>query len=99
MILVTGGAGYIATHTLVELHNNGYKFVVYDNLSNSSVEASKRKIPYKIVKRREGDIAECCADPSFAEEVLGFKAEKTIEEMCADSWQWQSKNPNGYKSE
>ena len=59
--------------------------------------ASKRKIPYKIVKRREGDIAECYADPSFAKEVLGFKAEKTIEEMCEDSWRWQSNNFDGYK--
>lgn len=61
--------------------------------------ASKRKIPYKIVKRREGDIAECYADPSLAKEVLGFQAVKTIEDMCADSWQWQNQNPSGYGNE
>jgi len=59
-------------------------------------KASGKKIPYKIVDRRPGDIAACYADPAKAYEVLGWKAEKTVEEMCADSWRWQSQNPNGY---
>lgn len=59
-------------------------------------KASGKKVPYKIVNRRAGDIAKCFADPSFAKEVLNWEAKKTIEEMCADSWNWQSNNPNGY---
>ena len=54
------------------------------------------KIPYEIAPRRPGDLAECWADPSRAERVLGWHAEKTVEDMCADAWRWQSANPNGY---
>ena len=54
------------------------------------------KINYKIVARRPGDIDECYADPKKAYEVLGWKAENTIEDMCRDSYRWQSNNPNGY---
>ncbi|MBQ0098992.1 MAG: UDP-glucose 4-epimerase GalE [Firmicutes bacterium] len=55
-----------------------------------------RPIPYKIMPRRPGDIDECYADPSYAKEVLGFKAEKTLDDMCRDAMNWQTKNPNGY---
>jgi UDP-glucose 4-epimerase len=58
--------------------------------------ASNKKIPYNIVPRRAGDIAKCFADVSYAKETLGWKAEKNIDEMCQDSWRWQSQNPNGY---
>ena len=61
--------------------------------------ASGKKIPYKIAPRRPGDIAECWASPLKAEKELGWKAEKGIDEMCADTWKWQTKNPNGYKDE
>ena len=54
------------------------------------------KIQYKIVARRPGDIAECYADPSKAAKYLGWKAEYGIEEMCADTYNWQKKNPEGY---
>ena len=60
-------------------------------------KASGRDIPYKIVSRRSGDIAECFADPSLAERELDWIAEKGIDEMCADTWRWQSQNPNGYE--
>lgn len=60
-------------------------------------KACGKKISYKIVERREGDIAKCFADASKAYEVLGWKAEKGIDEMCEDSWRWQSQNPNGYE--
>ena len=60
-------------------------------------KASKKKVPYKIVDRRVGDIAIYYADPSFAKEILGWEAKKSIDEMCIDSWRWQSNNPNGYK--
>ena len=53
-------------------------------------------VPYVIAPRRPGDIAVCYADPAKAESVLGWKAEKTLEDMCRDAWRWQSMNPNGY---
>ena len=55
------------------------------------------KIPYVIKPRRPGDIAECFANAEKAERVLGWKAEKNLEDMCYDSWNWQSHNVNGYK--
>jgi len=59
-------------------------------------EASGRPIPYQIVDRRAGDIATCFADPSFAEQEIGWKAEYGLLEMANDTWHWQSQNPNGY---
>jgi len=59
-------------------------------------KASGKKIPYKIAPRRAGDIAKCYANPNYANEVLGWKATKNINEMCEDSWRWQSNNPHGY---
>lgn len=59
-------------------------------------KACGHKIKYEIKPRRDGDIAQCYCDPSRAERELGWKAEYGIEEMCADSWNWQTKNPNGY---
>lgn len=55
-----------------------------------------RPIPYEIKARRAGDIPECYADSTKAFEELGWKANKTLDDMCADSWRWQTKNPNGY---
>jgi UDP-glucose 4-epimerase len=60
-------------------------------------KASKRDIPYQITARRSGDIAECYADPSLALKELGWSANKGIDEMCMDTWKWQSLNPNGYE--
>ena len=176
-ILVTGGAGYIGSHTCVELLNAGYDVVVADNLYNSSKKAVDRveqitgkklkfyevdlldqpkvkeifdkeeieavihfaglkavgesvhkpkegvsiynlgtgvgysvldvlhayekacgkTLKYEIQPRRDGDIATCYSDCTKAKEELGWVAEKGIEEMCADSWRWQSMNPNGYR--
>ncbi|MDY0320134.1 MAG: UDP-glucose 4-epimerase GalE [Arcobacteraceae bacterium] len=59
-------------------------------------KASGVDIPYKIVPRRAGDMAKYYADPSFAKEILVWEAKKTLEDMCQDSWRWQSQNPNGY---
>ncbi|EAY05158.1 galactose epimerase, putative [Trichomonas vaginalis G3] len=56
------------------------------------------EIPYKIVDRRPGDLPTVVADPSYAKEVLGWQATKTIDDMVRDSWNWQSHNPNGYRS-
>ncbi|GAB3770491.1 UDP-glucose 4-epimerase GalE [Ramlibacter monticola] len=59
-------------------------------------QASGRKIPYEIVARRPGDVAQCYADPSLARRLLGWEARKGIDEMCADAWRWQEGNPKGY---
>jgi UDP-glucose 4-epimerase len=58
--------------------------------------ASGQKIPYEIVGRRPGDIATCYADPSLAAKIFGWKATRTVEEACADTWRWQSTHPNGF---
>ena len=190
-ILVTGGAGYIGSHTVVLLIEAGYEIVIFDNFCNSSREAIKRvekivdkkiitikgdvrsredlhkvfnahkidsvihfaglkavgesveqplkyydnnvngtavlcevmtinlgtgkgysvldmvkafekasgkTVPYKIAPRRTGDIAKCFANPSYAKKILDWEAKKSIDEMCEDSWKWQSNNPNGYSS-
>jgi len=55
-----------------------------------------KKIPYQITNRRPGDVDKCYADPSKAYMELDWKAEKNIEDMCRDSWNWQKNNPNGY---
>ncbi|KAH7644106.1 udp-glucose 4-epimerase-like protein 1 [Dermatophagoides farinae] len=56
------------------------------------------KIPYKIVDRRPGDLAILFANVNVAKERLGWKARKTIDEMCSSTWNWQSKNPNGFRN-
>lgn len=58
---------------------------------------SGKKIPYKIIERREGDIAECYADPSLSKKILNWEAEFGMDEMIRDHWNWQVNNPNGYK--
>ena len=59
--------------------------------------ASGRTIAYKIIGRRPGDIASCYAAPDAAHAMLGWRAEKTMEDMCIDHWRWQRANPNGYR--
>ena len=59
-------------------------------------KASGRTVAYKLVDRRPGDIATCYSDPSKAKEELGWVATRGIDEMCEDSWRWQSMNPNGF---
>lgn len=61
-------------------------------------KATGVKLNYKIAERRPGDIATCYSDPTKAKEVLGWSAKRDIEEMCEDSWRWQSNNPNGFDS-
>ena len=75
---------------------NGYSVL---DLVKAFSKVSNREIPYKIVERRAGDIAMCYADPSKAEKELGWKAEYGIDDMCQDSWRWQSQNPKGYNVE
>lgn len=60
-------------------------------------KASGRPVPCRIGSRRPGDIAQCWADPTKAQNELGWRVERSLDEMMADSWRWQSRNPNGYK--
>jgi UDP-glucose 4-epimerase len=59
-------------------------------------QASGKEVPYRIVARRPGDVASCYADPSLATRLLGWRAERGLEQMCRDAWRWQSMNPDGY---
>ena len=60
-------------------------------------KASGRKVPYVIAPRRPGDVPECYSDPTKAKKEIGFECKYGLEEMCEDSWRWQSQNPNGYE--
>ncbi len=59
-------------------------------------QASSRSIPYQLVDRRPGDIAECYADPNHARQMLNWQAERGLQQMMEDTWRWQSENPQGY---
>ena len=74
----------------------GHGYSVLDMVHAFS-RAVGREIPYVIKPRRPGDIAACYADPAKAKKELGWEAKRGIDEMCADSWRWQSMNPNGYR--
>lgn len=90
---------YALEHTGVEAVNlgtgNGYSVL---QLAKAFEEASGKQIPYVIDPRRPGDIASCYADPAKAHTLLNWSAEKGIDEMCRDSWRWQSQNPDGYNA-
>ncbi len=58
--------------------------------------ASGKPIPYRVQPRRPGDIAACYAEPTLAKELLGWQAARDLQTMCADTWRWQSANPQGY---
>ncbi len=72
---------------------NGYSVL---DMVKAFEQASGKKVAYKIVERRSGDIAQCFADPALAAKELGWKATRGLEEMCEDTWRWQSENPNGF---
>lgn len=88
---------YAKKHTGTEIFNlgTGGGYSVFDML-HAFERACGKKLPYKIASRRPGDIAECFADPAKAQRVLGWRAELGIDEMCRSSWNWQSRNPDGY---
>lgn len=89
---------YIFTNPGLDVINlgTGVGYSVLDMVKAFS-KAIGRDLPYEIKPRREGDIAMCYADPAKAAKVLGWKAERGLEEMCADTWRWQSQNPEGYR--
>ena len=72
---------------------NGYSVL---DMVKAFGKACGKEIPYQIKPRRPGDIAACYADPAKAKEELGWVAERGLDEMCEDSWRWQSNNPEGY---
>ena len=67
------------------------------DMVHAFIEANGVNVPYEIVDRRPGDIATCYADPAKSAEVLHGKAERNLQDMCRDSWNWQSKNPKGFE--
>ena len=89
---------YTAEHKGCEVFNlgTGTGYSVLD-MVKAFVAANDVALPYVITDRRPGDIATCYADPTKSAEKLGWKAEKNLEDMCRDSWRWQSSNPNGYE--
>ncbi|KAF0099544.1 MAG: UDP-glucose 4-epimerase [bacterium] len=74
----------------------GYSVV---EMAKAFEQASGRPVPYRFAPRRAGDIAQCWADPAKAERELGWKARRGLEEMCEDTWRWQSLNPKGFEGE
>lgn len=95
-------AGHLAALNYLE-HNSGILKVNLGTGYGVSVlqmiqafeQACGTKIPYQIAERRPGDIAECFADPSLAQQKLNWVAHKTLAEMCSDAWRWQLNNPHG----
>lgn len=88
---------YAANHTGAEVINlgTGTGYSVLD-MVNAFEKTTGKKVPYVIVDRRPGDVAECYSDPAKAKQLLGWEAQYDLEDMCADSWKWQSENPKGY---
>jgi UDP-glucose 4-epimerase len=86
-----GSKGYVGIHNL----GTGQGYSVLDVI-NAFHAATGRDVSYRIAPRRAGDAPAVFADPSLAQADLGWKAELSLDEMCADAWRWQQKNPKGY---
>ena len=88
---------YVTENPGCEVFNlgTGVGYSVLD-MVHSFIRVNEVNVPYQIVERRPGDIATCYADPAKSAEKLGWKAEKTLDDMCRDSWRWQKNNPQGY---
>ena len=91
--------GYAMKQTGCEVFNlgTGTGYSVLD-MVKSFKEANGVEVPFRITERRPGDIGTCYADPAKSEQILGWKAEKTLTDMCRDSWNWQRKNPRGFEN-
>lgn len=89
---------YAASHTGCEKINlgTGVPYSVLE-IINAFEKATGVKVPYEMAERRPGDLPESYANADKAARLLGWKAEKTLEDMCRDSWRWQTQNPDGYK--
>lgn len=90
---------YLQNNTGIEAINlgTGTGYSVLD-MVNAFSRVNGVAVPYSVAPRRPGDIAVCYAEPSKAKAVLGWQAEKTLDDMVRDSWRWQQANPNGYSS-
>ena len=86
-----GGCPGVATYNL----GTGRGYSVLEMVA-AFEKVSGKKISYRLAPRRPGDIAVCYADPSLANEELGWSADKGIDDMCEDTWRWQQNNPQGY---
>lgn len=89
---------YAQEHDGTEIFNlgTGCGYSVLD-VVHAFESANGIKIPYVVDPRRAGDLAECYANPKKANEILGWRAERGIDDMCRDTWNWQKNNPNGYR--
>ncbi len=89
---------YTCTNPGCEVFNlgTGVGYSVLD-MVHAFQKVNSVPVPYQIVDRRPGDIATCYASPDKSAEMLGWRAEKTLEDMCRDTWRWQSSNPHGYE--
>lgn len=95
--------GHVAAMAFLRDHRGVETFNLGTGEGNSVLEvvaafsrASNRSIPYAMKTRRDGDIAECVADPAKANDQLGWRANRSLDTMCADVWRWRSKYPNGF---
>lgn len=88
----------VMTHSGVEAYNlgSGQGYSVIEMVS-AFERVTGLHIPYRVTNRRPGDVGVCYSDPTKAERELGWVAKKGIDEMCLDSWRWQSHNPNGFQ--
>ncbi len=88
---------YAQIHTGTEVFNlgTGTGYSVLD-MVKAFEKVNGVPVPYQIAPRRPGDLATCYADPEKSYRELGWKTEKTLEDMCRDTWNWQKNNPNGY---
>ena len=89
---------YVVSHPGCQVFNlgTGTGYSVLD-MVHTFIDVNRIPVPYVIAERRPGDVAVCYADPAKSEAELGWKAEKTLADMCRDSWRWQSNNPKGYE--
>jgi len=97
-------AGHVAALRTLLDHNKSFTVNLGTGRGVSVLEvlraverASGRAVPFKFAPRRAGDVAQCYADASLAKHLLGWEALRSLDEMCADAWRWQSANPNGYR--
>lgn len=92
--LVDGGGDYADGGVLTVNLGTGRGYSVLE-VVEAFEQASGRPVPYDIVDRRAGDVAECFADPARARDVLGWRAEHDLDHICTDAWRWQQANPEG----
>jgi UDP-glucose 4-epimerase len=99
-------AGHLAALEWIEEHDRALSVWNLGTGHGTSVlelvhafeRASGRPVPYDVVPRRAGDVASSYADPTLAERELGWTADRTVDQMCEDTWRWQQANPDGYPS-